>query len=64
MAKSRLNKVAASIGTAVGTADKAAHKMAGAGVVARKELHDIAKELDSLKKQLQKTAKRLKKALT
>jgi len=63
MAKSRLNKVAATIGGAVGKADRAAHKVANAGGVARKELRDIAKELESLKKQLQKTAKKLKKAL-
>ncbi|HXW17011.1 MAG TPA: hypothetical protein VEJ39_01830 [Candidatus Acidoferrales bacterium] len=61
--KSRLNSIARTIGSAVGTAENKARKVAKAGVVARKELDDIAKELDSLKRQLHKTTKRIQKAL-
>ncbi|MFZ0038510.1 MAG: hypothetical protein WAK91_13860 [Candidatus Acidiferrales bacterium] len=61
--KSRLNRIATSIGAAVGTADAKAHKVVKAGAVARKELDDISKQLDALKRQLQKTTKRIRKAL-
>jgi seryl-tRNA synthetase len=64
MAKSRLKKIAASIGSAVGTADRRAHKMVQAGSVAKKELAAISKQIDALKKQLQTTTKRMKKALS
>jgi predicted nucleic acid-binding Zn-ribbon protein len=65
MAKnSRLNRAAAKIGSAVGKADRTAHKIAKAGVVAKAELAAIAKQVDALKKQLQQTTKRLKRALT
>jgi ubiquinone biosynthesis protein UbiJ len=64
MAKSRLTKVAESIGGAIGKADRTAHKVAKAGVLAKKELEALSKEVDSLKKRLQKTTKRLKHALS
>jgi uncharacterized tellurite resistance protein B-like protein len=64
MAKSKLTKVAASIGGALGKADRKAHQVVKAGKVAKEELADISKQVDELKRQLQKTAKRLKKALS
>jgi hypothetical protein len=62
--KSRLQRVAVGIGAAVGKADRTAHKVAKAGVLAKKELKDISKQIDALKAQLQKTTKRLRKALS
>ena len=62
--KSRLTRVAVSIGTAMGKADRRVQKVARAGTLAKKELDDIAKQVDALKRQLQKTAKRLKRALS
>jgi len=47
----------------MGKADRTAHKVAKAGVLAKKELEDISKQVDGLKKQLLKTTKRLQKAL-
>jgi predicted nucleic acid-binding Zn-ribbon protein len=65
MAKnSRLKKAAVNIGTAIGRADRTAHKVAKAGVVAKHELEAISKQVEALKKQLQKTTKRLKHALS
>lgn len=61
--KSRFSKAAEKIGTAVGRADRTAHKLAKAGVVAKKELEDISKEVESLKRRLLKASKRLKKAM-
>jgi predicted nucleic acid-binding Zn-ribbon protein len=61
--KSRLTQVAMKIGSAMGKADRTAHKVAKAGVLAKKELEDISKQVDGLKKQLLKTTKRLQKAL-
>jgi predicted nucleic acid-binding Zn-ribbon protein len=61
--KSRLTRVAVGIGTALGKADRKAHKMAQAGLIAKQELDDIAKQVDALKRQLQKTTTRLKHAL-
>jgi predicted nucleic acid-binding Zn-ribbon protein len=61
--KNRLTQVAVGIGTAVGKADRKAHQIAKAGVLAKKELVDISKQVDALKRQLQKTTKRLKRAL-
>jgi hypothetical protein len=61
--KSKLTQVAVKIGTAMGKADRTAHKVAKAGVLAKKELEDISKQVEGLKRQLQKTTKRLKKAL-
>lgn len=52
------------IGAAMGKADRTAHKVARAGVMAKGELEDISKRVDELKKQLMKTTKRLKKALS
>ena len=63
MAKSKLKSTAARIGAAIGRADRTAHKVAKAGVVAKKELEDISKQVEALKRQLLKTTKRLKKAL-
>jgi hypothetical protein len=61
--KSKLTQVAVKIGTAMGKADRTAHKVAQAGVLAKKELEEISKQVDGLKRQLQKTTKRLKRAL-
>jgi hypothetical protein len=61
--KSRLTRVAVGIGSAIGRADRKAHQVAKAGLVAKKELENISKQVDGLKRQLQKTAKRLKHAL-
>ena len=62
--RNRLARVAVTIGTAMGKADRKVQKVAKAGSLAKKELDDIAKQVDALKRQLQKTAKRLKRALT
>jgi ribonuclease HII len=61
--KDRLTRVAVGIGTAMGKADRKAHQVAAAGLVAKQELEDIAKQVEALKRQLQKTTKRLKAAL-
>ena len=61
--KNRLTRVAAGIGAAIGKADRKAHQVAKAGVMAKEELEEIAKQVDALKRQLQKTTKRLKSAL-
>jgi hypothetical protein len=61
--KSKLTQVAVKIGTAMGKADRTAHKVAKAGLLAKKELEDISKQVEGLKRQLQKTTKRLKSAL-
>jgi predicted transcriptional regulator len=64
MAKNnRLTQVAVRIGKAIGRADRKAHQVAKAGLVAKEELEDIAKQVEALKRQLQKTTKRLKIAL-
>jgi ribonuclease HII len=47
----------------MGKADRKAHQVAAAGLVAKQELEDIAKQVEALKRQLQKTTKRLKAAL-
>jgi prefoldin subunit 5 len=62
--KNQLKSAAKKIGAAIGRADRTAHKVARAGVVARQELVQLSKQVESLKKQLQKTTKRLKNALT
>ena len=62
MAKDRLTKVAVGIGRALGKADRKAHKVAQAGMVAKEELEEIAKQVTTLKRQLEKTTRRLKKA--
>ena len=61
--KSKLTEVAVRIGSAMGKADRRARKVAKAGVLAKQELEDIAKQVDALKRQLQKTTQRLKSAL-
>ena len=61
--KNKLSRVAARIGKAMGRADRKAHQVARAGLVAKEELEDIARHVDALKRQLQKTTKRLKAAL-
>jgi hypothetical protein len=61
--KDRLTRVAVGIGTAVGKADRKAHQVAKAGLVAKKELEEIAKQVEGLKKQLLRTTKRLRVAL-
>jgi predicted nucleic acid-binding Zn-ribbon protein len=62
--KNRLTRVAVSIGAAMGNADRKAHQLAKAGVLAKKELVDIGKQVEALKRQLQKSTKRLKRALS
>jgi seryl-tRNA synthetase len=64
MAKSQFKSAAKKIGAAIGRADRTAHKVAKAGVVAREELIQLSKQVELLKRQLQKTTKRLKNALT
>ena len=61
--KSKLTRVAVKIGAAMGKADRTAHRVAKAGVLAKRELEDISKQVDALKRQLVKTTKRLKRAL-
>jgi hypothetical protein len=61
--KTKLTEAAVKIGTAMGKADRAAHQIARAGVAAKDELADIAKEIDALKTQLVKKKKRLQRAL-
>jgi hypothetical protein len=62
--KNKLTQVAVKIGSAVGKADRTAHKVANAGPLAKKELMEISKQVDALKRQLQKTTKRLIRALS
>jgi len=62
--RSRLKRVAVKIGAAVGRADRKAHQIANAGVLAKKELVDISRQVDALKRQLRKTTRRLKRALS
>ena len=64
MARNRFKSAAKKIGAAMGKADRTAHKVARAGVVAREELIQLSKQVESLKRQVQKTTKRLKNALT
>jgi seryl-tRNA synthetase len=64
MARSQLKSAAKKIGAAMGRADRTAHKVAKAGMVAREELIQLSKQVESLKRQVQKTTKRLKNALT
>jgi hypothetical protein len=61
--RSRFTRVAVKIGSAIGRADRTAHKVAKAGVLAKRELEDISKQVEGLKRQLQKTTRRLKRAL-
>jgi len=61
--KSKLTQAAVKIGSVMGKADRKAHKIAEAGVVAKKELDAISKHVDALKRQLVKTTKRLKVAI-
>jgi hypothetical protein len=61
--KSKLTQVAVKIGTAVGKADRKAHKFVKAGALAKNELEEISKQVDALRRQLQKTTKRLRSAL-
>jgi polyhydroxyalkanoate synthesis regulator phasin len=64
MAKnSRLTNAAGKIGAAIGKADRTAHRIAKAGVIAKSELDDISKQVEALRRQLVKTTKKLKRAL-
>ena len=60
---SKLTQVAVRIGKAIGRADRKAHQVAKAGLIAKEELEEIGKQVEVLKRQLQKTTKRLKTAL-
>ncbi|MGD0544633.1 MAG: hypothetical protein ABSB65_09500 [Candidatus Acidiferrales bacterium] len=64
MAKNQLKQAAKKIGAAMGKADRTAHKVAKAGLVAKQELVQLSKQVESLKRQLQKTTKRLRSALS
>jgi hypothetical protein len=64
MAKNQLKRAARKIGAAMGKADRTAHKVAKAGLVAKQELVQLSKQVESLKRQLQKTTKRLRSALS
>jgi hypothetical protein len=64
MAKNQLKQAAKKIGAAMGKADRTAHKVAKAGLVAKEELVQLSKQVESLKRQLQKTTKRLRSALS
>jgi hypothetical protein len=64
MAKNQLHRAAKKIGAAMGKADRTAHKVAKAGLVAKEELVQLSKQVESLKRQLQKTTKRLRSALS
>jgi seryl-tRNA synthetase len=64
MAKNQLKQAAKKIGAAMGKADRTAHKVARAGLVAKEELVQLSKQVESLKRQLQKTTKRLRSALS
>ena len=60
MAKnSKLKHMAVTIGAAMGRADRAAHKVVKAGVVAKKELVAISKQVKALKRQLLKNTEGL-----
>jgi hypothetical protein len=61
--KTKLTQAAEKIGSVMGKADRTAHKVAKAGVMAKKELAAISKQVEALKKQLKKTTKRLQHAL-
>jgi prefoldin subunit 5 len=61
--KGKLTRVAVKIGSALGRADRTAHKIAQAGLVAKGELEELSQQVEALRRQLQKTTKRLKKAL-
>ena len=61
--KDKLTRVAVSIGSAMGKADRTAHRVARAGLAAKDELAEIAEQIDGLKRQLIKTKKRLQRAL-
>ena len=63
MAKDKLTKVAVGIGTALGKADRKAHQVAKAGMLAKEELEELAKQVAAMKRQLEKTTKRLRHAL-
>jgi hypothetical protein len=62
--KSKLTQVAVKIGAAVGRADRTAHKVAAAGLIAKQELKEISKEVETLRRQLRASTKRLKRALS
>jgi hypothetical protein len=62
--KDRLKEVGVKVGTALGKADRKAHKIVQAGAIAKKELVVLSKQVDALKRQLVKTTTRLKKAIS
>ena len=62
--RDRLKEVSVKVGTALGKADRKAHKIVKAGALAKEELHALAKQVEELKRQLEKTTKRLKKAIS
>jgi HPt (histidine-containing phosphotransfer) domain-containing protein len=62
--KTKLTEVAEKIGSAVGKADRTAHKVAGAAQIARKDLSNLAAQVEDLGRELKKMRKRLKRALS
>jgi hypothetical protein len=65
MARNKLRDAAEAIGSAVGKADRKAHKaVIKATKTAKQELNQLSKQVDALKKKLQKSTKQLKRALT
>jgi hypothetical protein len=60
---SKLKNAAVTIGAAAGKADRTAHRVAEASVIARNELTALMKQVESLKKQLEKSSARLRRAL-
>jgi prefoldin subunit 5 len=61
--KTRLEGAAVKIGTAVGKADRTAHKITKAAQIAKEELLELTKQMEALRQQLKKSSERLKRAL-
>ena len=61
--KTRLEGTAVKIGTAIGKADRTAHKVTKAAQIAKEELLELTKQMEALRQQLQRSSERLKRAL-
>ena len=61
--KNRVEGTAVKIGTAVGKADRTAHKIAKAAQIAKEELLELRKQMEALRQQLKRSSERLKRAL-
>ncbi|HEY2458974.1 MAG TPA: hypothetical protein VGI13_16830 [Candidatus Acidoferrum sp.] len=62
--KDKLTEAGVKVGTALGKANRKAHKIVAAGAIAKEELLALSKQVDELKRQLAKTTERLKKAIS